>query len=76
MQADLIVIGLEGMHQQPARDPADTLVFSSSGSDVMLTMVAGKEVYRGRQVVSVDEGDLIPRLEEIRNRLDSTPFSF
>ena len=75
MQADLIVIGLDGIHQQPVRDPADALVFSSSGGDVLLTMVAGKEVYRDRQMVSVDEGDLVPRLEEIRTRLDSTPIS-
>jgi cytosine/adenosine deaminase-related metal-dependent hydrolase len=71
MQADLVVIGLDGIHQQPVRDPTDALVFSSSGRDVMLTMVAGKEVYRDRQMVSVDEGDLLPRLEEIRTRLDS-----
>ncbi len=75
MQADLAVIRLDGIHQQPVRDPADTLVFSSSGRDVMLTMVAGKEVYRNRQVVTVDEGELGSRLEEIRDRLDSTPIS-
>jgi cytosine/adenosine deaminase-related metal-dependent hydrolase len=71
MQADLVVIRLDGIHQQPVRDPADALVFSSSGRDVLLTMVAGKEVYRDRQVVTVDEGELGSRLEEIRHRLDS-----
>jgi cytosine/adenosine deaminase-related metal-dependent hydrolase len=71
MQADLAVIRLDGIHQQPVRDPTDALVFSSSGRDVMLTMVAGKEVYRNREVVTVDEGELGSRLEEIRDRLDS-----
>jgi cytosine/adenosine deaminase-related metal-dependent hydrolase len=72
MQADLIVIRLDGIHQQPVRDPADALVFSSSGRDVMLTMVAGKEVYRDGQVMTVDEGELGSRLEKIRTTLDST----
>src|SRR2546429_9799418 len=42
MQADITAVSLSGAHQQPAHDPADALVFSSSGQDVLLTMVAGK----------------------------------
>jgi cytosine/adenosine deaminase-related metal-dependent hydrolase len=71
MQADIAVIGLNGAHQQPVRDPAAALVFSSSGRDVLLTVVAGKEIYRDRQVSAVDESELRSRLETIRIRLDS-----
>ena len=46
LQADLTVLSLKGTHQIPCYDPIDTVVFSSSGRDVILTVVAGKEVFR------------------------------
>ena len=71
MQADITAVSLNGAHQQPAHDPADALVFSSSGQDVLLTMVAGKEIYRDGHVSAVDEAEFRSRLETIRIRLDS-----
>jgi 5-methylthioadenosine/S-adenosylhomocysteine deaminase len=71
MQADVTVVSLNGAHQEPVRDPADALVFSSSGRDVVLTMVAGKEIYRDGHVSAIDEGELRSRSETIRIRLDS-----
>jgi cytosine/adenosine deaminase-related metal-dependent hydrolase len=53
------------------RDPAAALVFSSSGRDVLLTMVAGKEIYRVGHVSVVDESELLRRLRTMRIRLDS-----
>jgi cytosine/adenosine deaminase-related metal-dependent hydrolase len=70
MQADITVVSLNGAHQQPVRNPADALVFSSSGRDVVMTMVAGKEVYRDRGVRGVDEDDLRGRLEQVRIKLE------
>ncbi len=72
MQADITVVSLNGSHQQPVRNPADALIFSSSGRDVVLTLVAGKEIYRDRHVTSVDESELHTRVERIKLRLDST----
>ena len=71
MQADITAVSLNGAHQQPVRDPADALVFSTSGQDVLLTMVAGKEIYRDGHVSTLDEGEFRNRLETIRIRLDS-----
>jgi 5-methylthioadenosine/S-adenosylhomocysteine deaminase len=71
MQADLVAIKLDGALQQPVRNPADALVFSSSGRDVVLTMVAGKEIYRDGHVSAIDEDDLRGRLEQTRITLDS-----
>jgi cytosine/adenosine deaminase-related metal-dependent hydrolase len=62
MQADFAVVSLNGAHQQPVREPADALVFSSSGRDVLMTMVAGKEIYRNDQVVTLDENEYRSRL--------------
>ena len=72
MQADIAVVGLSGAHQQPVSNPVDTLIFSSSGRDVVLTVVAGKEVYRNNRVSGIDEGDLGKRIQKVRMKLDST----
>lgn len=68
-QADLAIVGLDGTHQLPVYDPATALVFSSSGRDVLLTTIAGREVYRDRRVVDVDEERLKARLNEIAQKL-------
>lgn len=70
-QADFIVVSLGGAHQLPDYEPAATLVFSSSGRDVMLTVVAGREVYRNGRVLTVDEDRLRARIEEIAKKLRS-----
>jgi cytosine/adenosine deaminase-related metal-dependent hydrolase len=72
MQADITVVSLNGAHQQPARDPADALVFASSGRDILLTVVAGKEIYRDGHLNGVDEGEFRERLEQVRTKIDST----
>ena len=46
-QADLIVVSLENIAHQPVHDIYSALVFTANGRDVELTMVAGKELYRG-----------------------------
>lgn len=70
MQADIAVVNLTGAHQQPTGDPADTLVFSSSGKDVLMTMVAGKEIYRGGKVRHADESESRTRIETVRTKIE------
>ena len=67
--ADLAVVSLDGVHQIPGYDPLSTLVFSSSGRDVLMTVVAGKEVFRNGRVVGVDEERLRARMDEINLKL-------
>jgi cytosine/adenosine deaminase-related metal-dependent hydrolase len=71
MQADLIAVGLGGAHQQPIGDPVDALVFSSSGTDVRLTMVAGQEIFRDRSLSIIDQTELLARLNTVRAKIDS-----
>jgi len=71
MAADVAIISLDRAHQQPVRDPYDAIVFCSSGRDVVLTMVAGKELYRDNHVASVDEEGLQTRLGSLSHKLDS-----
>jgi len=70
LQADLTVLSLKGTHQLPCYDPIDTVVFSSSGRDVILTVVAGKEVFREGQIMNVDEDRLRARMGEIAKKLN------
>ena len=71
MQADLIAVALDGAHQQPASNPVDALIFSSSGRDVRMTMVAGKEVYRNDRVTTAHEFDLHSQLQTTRQKIAS-----
>lgn len=69
LQADFAVVSLDGAHQIPSYEPASTLVFASSGRDVILTVVAGREVYREGRVTTVDEARLRARMNEIAAKL-------
>jgi len=71
MQADITVLSLNGAHQQPVDSPADAIVFSSSGRDVVMTMVSGKETYRDGRVCGVDESEFRERIEQVRITIDS-----
>ena len=68
-QADLAIVSLTGVHQLPVYDPIATLIFASSGRDVILTVVAGQEVYRDGRVTTVDEDRLRARIKEISEKL-------
>ena len=67
--ADFAVISLNATHQQPVYDPVAATIFSSSGRDVVLTVVAGREVYRDGRVLGVDEERLKARMAEISEKL-------
>jgi len=67
--ADLTVVSLNNNQQVPIYDPISALVFSSSGRDVVRTVVAGKEVFREGLVTAVDEERLGARMREIATKL-------
>ena len=69
LQADLAIVSLAGTHQQPSQDPVGTLIFSSSGRDVLLTVVAGRELFRDGRLQEVDEERLRARINEIGRKL-------
>ena len=47
-QADLAVISLANLAQQPVNDIHASLVFSSNARDIAMTMVAGNEIYANK----------------------------
>jgi len=56
--ADFVALSLGGNHQIPSYDPVSTLLFASSGHDVKLTVIRGKEVYLNGKVATMDEDAL------------------
>lgn len=72
-EADLAAVRLDSAHQTPAYEPESALVFSSSARDVLLTVVAGRELFRDGRVTSVDEEDLCARVRDVARRLSATP---
>jgi cytosine/adenosine deaminase-related metal-dependent hydrolase len=70
-QADFTAVSFNGAHQHPVYEPSGTLVFASSGRDVILTVVAGREVYRDGRVTTVDEERLRARMDEISTKLSA-----
>lgn len=73
MEADLAAVRLDAPHQTPAYAPESALVFTSSARDVLLTIVAGREVFRGGRVTTVDEEALRARVKDVALRLSTTP---
>jgi 5-methylthioadenosine/S-adenosylhomocysteine deaminase len=69
LEADLAAVRLDSAHQTPAYEPASALVFTSSARDVMLTVVAGREIFRDGRVTTVDEERLRARVRDIARRL-------
>jgi cytosine/adenosine deaminase-related metal-dependent hydrolase len=69
LQADFAVVSLAGAHQIPSYDVTDTLIFSSSGRDAILTVVAGREVYRDGRVTTVDEDVLREQMNQTAKNL-------
>jgi 5-methylthioadenosine/S-adenosylhomocysteine deaminase len=69
LEADLVAVRLDAAHLTPAYEPAAALVFSSSGRDVLLTVVAGREVFRDGHVTTLDEAALRARVLDLARRL-------
>ena len=53
-KADLIVLDISLPHMMPVHDMLNNLVFATQGSDVCLTMVDGKVLYKDGVYLSLD----------------------
>ena len=58
-RADIIIVDLGGLHLNPISDVASALVYSAGGSDVRTTIVDGRVLMRGRELLTLDEQAVI-----------------
>lgn len=75
-RADLAVVDLRGLHNQPSfeRDPEgiySRLVYSSKSTDVTDVMVNGRWLMRDRALLTVNPEPLLEEANEISTRIDS-----
>ena len=53
-KADIIVLDIDKPHMHPVHDMLTNLVYSASGSDVVLTMADGKVLYQNGEYKTID----------------------
>ena len=61
--ADLCAVSLAAPHVRPVHDPVAALFHAARGSDVILTAVAGRVLYRDGAVATLDEAALAEAIE-------------
>ncbi|MCX7614948.1 MAG: amidohydrolase [Clostridiales bacterium] len=69
MKADLTVLDISGPHMKPVHNLLNNLVYSASGSDVVLTMADGKVLYRDGEYFTIDIEKVIYEVEKSKNRI-------
>ena len=67
--ADMIAVEISSLSQKPLYNPASQLVYSNAGSQVTHSWVAGKALLRERNLVTLDEDNLIRRADAWRNQI-------
>ena len=67
--ADLIVVDMTRPGQTPLYDPVSHLVYTTRGTDVRMTIVNGRVLMRDRQVLSLDETQVLREAREMASRV-------
>jgi len=70
--ADLILMDMHGAHMTPCHDLESNLVYSAQGSDVRLTMVNGKVLYRDGEYLTLDTRLVMERARKEAAKLMET----
>jgi 5-methylthioadenosine/S-adenosylhomocysteine deaminase len=70
-QADLVVVNLDRIPPEPVHSPVAALVFASSSRDVVLTMVAGLNVFENGKIIQTNEEYWRGKLKETGRKLSA-----
>ncbi|HPB75750.1 MAG TPA: amidohydrolase family protein, partial [Chromatiaceae bacterium] len=69
LKADLILIDLKRPHLTPMYHPYSHLVYAVTGADVKTVFINGRLVMRDRQLLTLDEGEIMERVNRIAGRI-------
>ena len=64
-KADIILVDMSKSHQNPLHDVISNLVYTTTGADVLTTIVDGNIVMENRQINNVDEKETIKKCNYI-----------
>src|ERR1700693_472289 len=68
-KADLIIINIGAPHATPMYDVYSELVYALKASDVRTVVVAGKIVMKDRQMLTLDEKEILARAQEYKAKI-------
>jgi len=67
-RADIVLVDLRGAHFGAVHDPIRSLVEYGSGTDIDTVIVDGRTLISGRRAVSLDESELLRKVQESGER--------
>jgi 5-methylthioadenosine/S-adenosylhomocysteine deaminase len=67
--ADLILIDYQKPHMLPLHDPVSAVVWAATGQDVDSVMIGGEFVMRHRQVLTMNEAEILRDAEGIKDKI-------
>ncbi|MDO8914965.1 MAG: amidohydrolase family protein [Coriobacteriia bacterium] len=68
-RADIVAVDLSASHMVPTDDPYSALVHTANQESVVMTMVAGRVLYRDGEYLTVDAERAVARAGEIQMKL-------
>lgn len=71
-KADLIVVSLEGVHQQPVYDVESVLTYATKASDVRSMVVDGKILLENGELKTIDKNDVMDEIRPYRDAILET----
>lgn len=68
-KADLVLVDLQNVYMQPARDPLRELVYTAADRAVRDVYVDGRQVVRGGEVLTMNHKEALGQLAEAQERM-------
>ncbi|HWS88017.1 MAG TPA: amidohydrolase [Pyrinomonadaceae bacterium] len=68
-RADIVVVGLDSLHQTPRYNVYSHLVYATKASDVRTVVIEGRVVMRERRLLTLDEALIRQKARAIRERI-------
>jgi 5-methylthioadenosine/S-adenosylhomocysteine deaminase len=69
--ADFIAIDLEQIETQPLYQPMSQIVYAASRQQVTDVFVAGKQLLKNRQLLTLDQDEIIKKAQNWRNKIST-----